>query len=292
MSSTENRNINSKDLDLKSTREILEIINNEDKKIAEKVSQKIADIESLVNKLVSVINKGGRLFYIGAGTSGRLGVLDASEALPTFSVSPDLINGIIAGGDKALRNPIENAEDSESKGEDDLKANGFSKDDMVVGIASSGRTPYVIGALKYARKIGASTGSLSCNLDSKISEYADFPIEIDTGSEVLTGSTRMKAGTCTKMVLNMISTTAMVKIGKVYDNLMVDVRVSNKKLRKRAINIIKDLCGVDDLRAENLLDKSDKNVKCAILMGLKDIGKDEAMEILRENNGFLRRGIQ
>lgn len=292
MSSTENRNVNSKDLDLKSTREILEIINEEDKKIAGKVNERIEDIEKLVDCLVDVINKGGRLFYIGAGTSGRLGVLDASEALPTFSVSPNLINGIIAGGDTALRNPIENAEDSEEMGKEDLIKNDFSKEDMLVGIASSGRTPYVIGALKYAKEIGASTGSLSCNIDSKISKYADFPIEIDTGAEVLTGSTRMKAGTATKMVLNMISTTAMIKIGKVYDNLMVDVRISNEKLKKRGMSIIKEVCGIDEKDAKNLLDESGKNVKCAILMGLKDIKKDEAMEILKENKGFLRKGIQ
>lgn len=292
MPSTENRNVNSKDLDLKSTKEILEIINEEDRKIAGKVNEKIEDIEKLVDCLVNVLNKGGRLFYIGAGTSGRLGVLDASEALPTFSVNPNLINGIIAGGDKALRNPIENAEDSEEMGKEDLIKNDFSKDDMLVGIASSGRTPYVIGALKYAKAIGASTGSLSCNIDSKISKYADYPIEIDTGAEVLTGSTRMKAGTATKMVLNMVSTTAMVKIGKVYDNLMVDVRISNEKLRKRGISIIKEVCGIDEKGAKNLLDESGKNVKCAILMGLKNIKKDEAMEILSKNNGFLRRGIQ
>ncbi|MDY3006041.1 MULTISPECIES: N-acetylmuramic acid 6-phosphate etherase [Anaerococcus] len=292
MPSTENRNINSKDLDLKSTREIIEIINKEDQSIAKKVGQKIGEIEKLVDELVRVLNRGGRLFYIGAGTSGRLGVLDASEALPTFSVNPNLINGIIAGGDKALRNPVENAEDNEEMGKLDLIKNQFTKEDMLVGIASSGRTPYVIGALKYAREIGASTGSLSCNLDSLISKYADCPIEVDTGSEILTGSTRMKAGTATKMVLNIISTTAMVRIGKVYDNLMVDVRVSNKKLRKRAISIIKEVCEVDEKRAEKLLNESQNSVKCAILMGLKDIKRDEALNILKENDGFLRRGIQ
>lgn len=292
MSSTESRNNNSKGLDKKSTLEILQIINNEDMTIAKKVGEKISDIEKLTDAIVEVFKKGGNLFYIGAGTSGRLGVLDASEAFPTFSVDKNMINGIIAGGDKALRNPIENAEDKEDLAKKDLIDHGFTKDDLLVGIASSGRTPYVIGALKYAREIKAKTGSISCNLESEISKFADYPVEIDTGSEILTGSTRMKAGTATKMVLNMISTTSMVRIGKVYDNLMVDLRVSNEKLKNRALNMIEEICKIDKNHAEKLLEQADGKVKCAIVMYKKSIDKEEALKLLEENDGFLRKGIQ
>ena len=292
MSSTESRNNKSKGLDKKSTLEILQIINNEDMTIAKKVGEKISDIEKLTDAIVDVFKNGGNLFYIGAGTSGRLGVLDASEAFPTFSVDKNMINGIIAGGDKALRNPIENAEDKEDLAKKDLLDHGFTKDDLLVGIASSGRTPYVIGALKYAREIGAKTGSIACNLESEISKFADYPVEIDTGSEILTGSTRMKAGTATKMVLNMISTTSMVRIGKVHDNLMVDLRVSNEKLKNRALNMIEEICKIDKNHAEKLLDQADGKVKCAIVMYKKSIGKEEALKLLEENDGFLRKGIQ
>lgn len=292
MSSTESRNNKSKGLDKKSTLEILQIINNEDMTIAKKVGEKISDIEKLTDAIVDVFKNGGNLFYIGAGTSGRLGVLDASEAFPTFSVDKNMINGIIAGGDKALRNPIENAEDRKDLAKKDLLDHGFTKDDLLVGIASSGRTPYVIGALKYAREIGAKTGSIACNLESEISKFADYPVEIDTGSEILTGSTRMKAGTATKMVLNMISTTSMVRIGKVYDNLMVDLRVSNEKLKNRALNMIEEICKIDKNHAEKLLDQADGKVKCAIVMYKKSIGKEEALKLLEENDGFLRKGIQ
>lgn len=292
MSSTESRNNKSKGLDKKSTLEILQIINNEDMTIAKKVGEKISDIEKLTDAIVDVFKNGGNLFYIGAGTSGRLGVLDASEAFPTFSVDKNMINGIIAGGDKALRNPIENAEDKEDLAKKDLLDHGFTKDDLLVGIASSGRTPYVIGALKYAKEIGAKTGSIACNLESEISKFADYPVEIDTGSEILTGSTRMKAGTATKMVLNMISTTSMVRIGKVYDNLMVDLRVSNEKLKNRALNMIEEICKIDKNHAEKLLEQADGKVKCAIVMYKKSIGKEEALKLLEENDGFLRKGIQ
>ena len=292
MSSTESRNNKSKGLDKKSTLEILQIINNEDMTIAKKVGEKISDIEKLTDAIVDVFKNGGNLFYIGAGTSGRLGVLDASEAFPTFSVDKNMINGIIAGGDEALRNPIENAEDKEDLAKKDLLDHGFTKDDLLVGIASSGRTPYVIGALKYAREIGAKTGSIACNLESEISKFADYPVEIDTGSEILTGSTRMKAGTATKMVLNMISTTSMVRIGKVYDNLMVDLRVSNEKLKNRALKMIEEICKIDKNHAEKLLNQADGKVKCAIVMYKKSIDKEEALKLLEENDGFLRKGIQ
>lgn len=291
MSSTEDRNPNSYDLDLKNSREILEIINQEDQQIAIKVNEAMDQIEPLVNEVIKTFNKGGRLFYLGAGTSGRLGVLDASETVPTFSVEPKMVTGLIAGGDDALRNPIENAEDSADAARIDLEKEGLKENDFVIGIAASGRTPYSIGAIEYARKIGAKTGSIACNKDAKISSYADFPIEIKTGAEVLSGSTRMKAGTATKLVLNMISTTAMIKIGKVYDNLMVDVKPTNEKLVDRATKIISEISGCDYDKSHKLLKEANNNVKAAIIMATKDVGYKEAINILEKNKGFIREDL-
>ena len=291
MSSTEDRNPNSYDLDLKTSREILEIINQEDQQIAIKVNEAMDQIEPLVNEVIKTFNNGGRLFYLGAGTSGRLGVLDASETVPTFSVDPKMVTGLIAGGDDALRNPIENAEDSADASRIDLEKEGLTENDFVIGIAASGRTPYSIGAIEYARKIGAKTGSIACNEDAKISSYADFPIEIKTGAEVLSGSTRMKAGTATKLVLNMITTTAMIKIGKVYDNLMVDVRPTNEKLVDRATKIISEISGCDYEKSNKLLKEADNNVKLAIIMATKDVDYEKASEILEKNKGFIREDL-
>lgn len=291
MSSTEDRNPNSYDLDLKTSREILEIINQEDQQIAIKVNEAMDQIEPLVNEVIKTFNNGGRLFYLGAGTSGRLGVLDASETVPTFSIDPKMVTGLIAGGDDALRNPIENAEDSADAARIDLEKEGLTANDFVIGIAASGRTPYSIGAIEYARKIGAKTGSIACNENAKISSYADFPIEIKTGAEVLSGSTRMKAGTATKLVLNMITTTAMIKIGKVYDNLMVDVRPTNEKLVDRATKIISEISGCDYEKSNKLLKESDNNVKLAIIMATKDVDYEKASEILEKNKGFIREDL-
>lgn len=291
LSSTEDRNPRSKDLDLKSIGEILKIINEEDKTIADSIELKLKDIEKITSKVVESFEKGGRLFYMGAGTSGRLGVLDASETVPTFSVDPKLVTGLIAGGDYALRHPIENAEDSLEAGKVDLIREGFSKNDFLIAIAASGRTPYCIGAVKYAREIGAGTGSITCNKDSKLSKFVDYPVEIETGAEVLTGSTRMKAGTATKMVLNMISTTAMIKIGKVYDNLMVDLRPTNEKLVDRARKIIVEVTGVSYEKAGALLEEADNEVKLAIIMANKGLASDEARKILENNKGFIRKDL-
>lgn len=273
------------------TSQILRLINEEDKTIAYKVSESMDQIEALVEGVIEALVNGGRLFYLGAGTSGRLGVLDASETVPTFSVDPKLVTGLIAGGDYALRHPIENAEDSKKAGEEDLKSEGMTEKDFVIGIAASGRTPYCIGAVDYAKKVGAKTGSISCNKDAKISSHVDYPIEIDTGAEVLTGSTRMKAGTATKLVLNMITTTAMVKLGKVYDNLMVDVKPSNEKLVDRARKIISEVSGVDYQKAAELLELSHNEVKPAIIMATRNVSYDEAKEILEINKGFIRKEI-
>ena len=286
LSSTEDRNPNSYDLDLKSTREILDIINGEDQKIAIKVNEAMDQIEVLVDEVIKTFNNAGRLFYLGAGTSGRLGVLDASETVPTFSVDPKMVTGLIAGGDNALRNPIENAEDSKDAAKIDLQKENLTENDFVIGIAASGRTPYAIGSIEYAKEIGAKTGSIACNKEAKISSYADFPIEIETGAEVLSGSTRMKAGTATKLVLNMITTTAMIKIGKVYDNLMVDVKPTNEKLVDRATKIISEISGCDYEKSNELLKDANNNVKLAIIMATKDVDYEKASEILEKNKGL------
>lgn len=291
LSSTEDRNPNSYDLDLKSTREILDIINGEDQKIVIKVNEAMDQIEVLVDEVIKTFNNAGRLFYLGAGTSGRLGVLDASETVPTFSVDPKMVTGLIAGGDNALRNPIENAEDSKDAAKVDLQKENLTENDFVIGIAASGRTPYAIGAIEYAKEIGAKTGSIACNKEAKISSYADFPIEIETGAEVLSGSTRMKAGTATKLVLNMITTTAMIKIGKVYDNLMVDVKPTNEKLVDRATKIISEISGCDYEKSNELLKDANNNVKLAIIMATKDVDYEKASEILEKNKGFIREDL-
>ena len=245
----------------------------------------------LVDEVIKTFNNAGRLFYLGAGTSGRLGVLDASETVPTFSVDPKMVTGLIAGGDNALRNPIENVEDSKDAAKIDLQKENLTENDFVIGIAASGRTPYAIGAIEYAKEIGAKTGSIACNKDAKISSYADFPIEIETGAEVLSGSTRMKAGTATKLVLNMITTTAMIKIGKVYDNLMVDVKPTNEKLVDRATKIISEISGCDYEKSNELLKDANNNVKLAIIMATKDVDYEKASEILEKNKGFIREDL-
>ena len=291
MNSTEDRNPISYDLDLKSTREILEIINTEDQKIAYRVKDAMDQIEALVDELINTFSEGGRLFYLGAGTSGRLGVLDASETVPTFSVDPNMVTGLIAGGDDALRNPIENAEDSKEAAKVDLQKANLTNKDFVIGIAASGRTPYSIGAIEYAREIGAKTGSIACNKDAKISECSDYPIEVETGAEVLSGSTRMKAGTATKMVLNMITTTAMIKIGKVYDNLMVDLKPTNEKLVDRATKIISEISGYDYESSKKILSQANNNVKAAIIMATKNVDYEESIKILENNKGFIREDL-
>lgn len=291
MNSTEDRNPISYDLDLKSTREILEIINTEDQKIAYRVKDAMDQIETLVDELINTFSEGGRLFYLGAGTSGRLGVLDASETVPTFSVDPNMVTGLIAGGDDALRNPIENAEDSKEAAKVDLQKANLTNKDFVIGIAASGRTPYSIGAVEYAKEIGAKTGSIACNKDAKISEYSDYPIEVETGAEVLSGSTRMKAGTATKMVLNMITTTAMIKIGKVYDNLMVDLKPTNEKLVDRATKIISEISGYDYESSKKTLSQANNNVKAAIIMATKNVDYEESIKILENNKGFIREDL-
>ena len=289
---TEGVNENSRNIDNKSTLEVLETINNEDQKVAEVISEILPDIEKAIEAIYEKVRKGGRIIYVGAGTSGRLGVLDASECPPTYGVDPGLIQGIIAGGLKALHSAIEGAEDVKEQAVKDLKEIGLSEKDALVGLAASGRTPYVISALEYANTLGAVTASISCVRNAEVSEPAQYPIEAIVGPEVVTGSTRMKAGTAQKLILNMISTTVMIKLGKVYGNLMVDVKATNQKLKVRAKRIIEmttDLRGED---AEALFEKSGLSVKTAIVMEKAGLTKEEAEILLEINEGRISKAIE
>jgi N-acetylmuramic acid 6-phosphate etherase len=258
-------------LDKMSTNELLSNINNEDKKVAAIVEKQIPNIEKLVDVIVSKMKLGGRLFYIGAGTSGRIGVLDASECPPTFGVPDSWIIGIIAGGDSAIRKAVENAEDDIDQAWRDLSAYEISSLDVVIGIAASGNTPYVIGGLKKSRENNITTGSISCNSESLISKEADFPIELIVGPEFLTGSTRMKAGTSQKLALNMISTSVMIKLGRIYGNKMIDMQLSNKKLVQRGVEMIVEELQIDEELASALL-KKHKSVRAVLLAENKNLG--------------------
>jgi len=290
--STERRNPKTMDLDTKPIRKILQIMNEEDASVPLAVGKELDQIEKAVTFAIESFKVGGRLIYIGAGTSGRLGILDASECPPTFGVDHSMVQGIIAGGLKALTTSVEGAEDYESLGGEDLKALQLSNHDTVVGIAASGRTPYVIGALKYAKSVGAKTVSISNNKNSLMSVFSDVSIEVDTGPEVIAGSTRLKAGTAQKLVINMISTTAMIGIGKVYENLMVDVQPSNMKLVERAKSIIMEATGTDYETAGKYLELSRGHVKEAIVMILLKCSYEEAIERLRQSGGFIRKTLK
>lgn len=259
-------------LDQMSTNELLSNINNEDKKVANVIETQIPQIEKLVDVIVSKMKLGGRLFYIGAGTSGRIGILDASECPPTFGVPDNWIIGIIAGGDSAIRKAVENAEDDIEQAWRDLSAYEINENDVVIGIAASGTTPYVIGGLKKSRENKIITGSISCSSESLISNEADFPIELVVGPEFLTGSTRMKAGTSQKLVLNMISTSVMIKLGRIYGNKMIDMQLSNKKLVQRGVDMIIEELQIDEKRAAELL-KKHKSVRAVLLAENKNLEK-------------------
>lgn len=288
---TEQRNPNSMHLDEMSVEEIAKLMNEEDRGVPEAIQRAIPEITELIEAVIRAFKNEGRLIYIGAGTSGRLGILDAVECVPTFGTSPEKVVGLIAGGEQAIKDAVEGAEDSKELAIEDLKKLRLTKNDIVVGIAASGRTPYVIGGLNYAKEIGAKTGSLSNNENTKISEIADYPIEVITGPEVLTGSTRLKAGTAQKIVLNMITTISMVKIGKAYENLMVDVLATNEKLVDRAKRIIVEATGVDYEEAEKVFDEVG-SVKLAIVMILSGASKEDSKAALEETDGFVRASIQ
>lgn len=289
---TEGINPETSDIDTLSTVDIIKRINHEDKKVALAVEKEIANIAKAVDIIFSALSGGGRLFYVGAGTSGRLGILDASECPPTFSTPPDMVQGIIAGGNEAVFKAVEGAEDDGDLGRKDLMLRNLRPCDVVVGIAASGRTPYVIGALEYAAEVGAERISITCNPDAPLNSLASVSICPVVGPEVISGSTRMKAGTAQKMVLNMLSTAAMIKLGKVYKNLMVDVNPTNKKLMKRACNIVKLATGADENKIKAVLDETGYSVKQSIMMLKTGLSKDKAEKILKENKGYLRKALE
>ncbi|UCZ52982.1 N-acetylmuramic acid 6-phosphate etherase [Bacillus shivajii] len=289
---TEQRNEKTKNIDQKSTIDILTLMNEEDQTIAQAVNHELTHIERTVEYVYESLKQGGTLFYIGAGTSGRLGVLDASECPPTFRTSPDTVKAIMAGGEGAMFRAVEGVEDSVEQGAEDLKLVGLTHKDVVIGIAASGRTPYAIGALNYANELGAKTIALTCNKNSELGKVALEAIEVEVGPEVLTGSTRLKAATAHKMILNMISTTSMVKLGKVYENLMVDVNASNLKLKERAKSIVKSVTDVSDEKIATTLKEAENDVKVAIVMLKANVNVHEAKELLIQNEGFVRKAIE
>lgn len=288
---TESINPNTINIDYMATAEILATMNNEDRKIADAVQRVIPEIEKAVETVFQAIRNNGKIFLIGAGTSGRLGVLEAAECPPTFGVSDQLFQAVIAGGEKAIFKSVESAEDDERQGQRDLENRGLTDRDVVIGIAASGLTPYVIGAVNWAKRQGAKTIALTCNENSTVGKLTDIKIEVVPGPEVVTGSTRMKAGTAQKIVLNMITTTAMIKMGKVYRNLMVDLNISNKKLKERAVNILKMVTDTDDISANRALEDSQFNVKTAIVMLEKNVDYEVAKELLKTSDGYVRQAI-
>lgn len=288
---TETRNPDTMTLDQMSALELVTVMNREDHKVPEAIALALPQIASTVEVVEQAFRKGGRLFYLGAGTSGRLGVLDASECPPTFGVDSGMVVGLIAGGDRALRFPIEGAEDDRSLGKQDLVDHNLVPSDVVIGIAASGRTPYVLGALDYAHGIGCKTAAIACNLHSAIGQAADIAIEVSVGPEVLTGSTRLKAGSAQKMILNMITTGAMVRTGKAYQNLMVDVVQSNEKLRTRAENIVMAATDVSREQARRTIDEANGKVKLAITMILTGKDAASAQALLDQSGGSVHNAL-
>ncbi len=283
--STEENNPSSKDIELQDSLEIVRRINEEDKKVAFCVEKELDSVSQLIDAILSKYRNETRIIYIGAGTSGRLGILDASECPPTYGVSFDKVQGIIAGGNEAIFKAKENAEDSRELGKQDLININFTENDVVIGLAASGRTPYVLGAIEYANSIGAITGSITCSKNSDLSKVSQYPIEVPVGAEIVTGSTRMKAGTAQKMILNMISTTIMIKLGKVFSGYMVDVKTSNQKLIERAKRIITKTTNCDYEKASTILIEAGNDVKTAIVMILLNIDKEIATKKLEQYDG-------
>lgn len=279
-------------LDQMTPLEIVTAMNKEDRKVPEAVEKCLPQIAELVSAVEKAFMEGGRLFYMGAGTSGRLGVLDASECPPTYGVPAEMVVGLIAGGDTALRNPVEGAEDDRMLGRKDLEERNLTAKDVVVGIAASGRTPYVLGGFEYAKSLGCMTAAVSCNVGSAIGQAADIAIEAEVGPEVLTGSTRLKSGTAQKMILNMITTASMVRIGKAYQNLMIDVVQSNEKLHTRAENIAMDATGVSREEARRAIDEAGGSVKLAVTMLLAECDVETARGLLEKSRGHVREAIQ
>ena len=289
---TEQRNPNSMHVDSLSALEIVQLMNEEDKQVPLAIEKCLPQIAQAVECIVAAFQQGGRLVYIGAGTSGRLGVLDASECPPTFGVSPEMVKGIIAGGEQALRHPIEGAEDSKAQAVVDLQTIQFSSKDVLVGIAASGRTPYVIGALEYAKSLGSVTVSIASNPNSAMANIVDIAIDTVVGPEVLTGSSRLKSGTAQKLVLNMLTTASMILMGKCYQNLMVDVQASNEKLKARAIRIVTQATDCDKALAEETLKQADQNAKLAIMMILSGLDRAQTEALLEKHQGKLQLALE
>ena len=290
--STETRNQNTMNLDVMTPLEVVTVMNQEDARVPEAIKPALPNIAQCVTWAIESIEAGGRIIYMGAGTSGRLGVLDAVECPPTFGVAPEIVVGLIAGGEKAFVKAVEGAEDSRQLGHDDLVNINLEKRDIVIGIAASGRTPYVLGGLAYAQEMGCHTVAISCNPGSAIGQAAELAIEVVPGPEVLTGSTRLKSGTCQKLILNMISTATMVGCGKAYQNLMVDVMQTNEKLVVRAQNIVMEATGCDRETAAEKIALANGNAKTAITMILADCDVEEARERLAKAKGHVREAIQ
>ena len=289
---TEDQNPDTLDIDILPTLDVVKKINNEDKKVAFAVEKVLPEIAKAVDEIVKAFKKGGRLIYIGAGTSGRLGVLDAVECPPTFSVSDKEVIGIIAGGEKAIYKAVEGAEDNPKLAIEDLTKVNFSSQDVLVGIAASGRTPYVISAMKYAKQQNSVVVGVSCSPKQIVASLADINICVPVGAEALTGSTRMKSGTAQKMVLNMLSTASMIRSGKSYRNLMVDVNASNEKLYARSVRIVMQATGCDYLQAKLALERANSSAKLAILLILTNAEVDEAKQMLAKSSGFLRKAVE
>ncbi|NBH75380.1 N-acetylmuramic acid 6-phosphate etherase [Rodentibacter pneumotropicus] len=288
---TEQRNPRSMNIDQLSALEIVTLMNQEDRQVPLAIERVLPQIAQAVETIVTAFQQGGRLIYIGAGTSGRLGVLDASECPPTFGVSNEMVKGIIAGGEVAIRYPVEGAEDNQTAAIDDLCAIKFSAQDVLVGIAASGRTPYVLSALNYAKQLGAITISIASNPHSAMAQIADIAIDTVVGAEILTGSSRLKSGTAQKLVLNMLTTASMILLSKCYENLMVDVQASNEKLKARAIRIVMQATDCDKTIAEKNLILAEQNAKLAIMMILSGLDKNEAQALLDKEKGHLRKAL-
>ena len=288
---TEQRNEKTAELDSLSTMEILQIMNEEDYNVVRAVGKALPQIEAVVQQMIKTLENGGRVIYTGAGTSGRTGIIDAVECGPTFGCTNEFL-GLIAGGYGAIFKAVEGAEDSEELGVQDLKENDFSAKDMFIGVAASGRTPYVIGGIKYARELGATTACVCCNINTKIGELVDYPIEVNAGPEVLTGSTRLKSGTCQKVIINMLSTSTMIGLGKVYKNLMVDVMATNEKLVERCRNIVINATGCDYATADSTLKITNNQCKEAIVMIELGVDHNEARERLAKAKGWVRRALE
>lgn len=288
---TETRNPRTMELDQMTELQIVTVMNEEDARVPLAIAKCLPQIAQAAAWAVEAFAQGGRLFYMGAGTSGRLGVLDAAECPPTFGVPQGMVVGLIAGGEKAFIHAVEGAEDSRALGKNDLEAHALTEKDFVIGIAASGRTPYVLGGLDYARSLGCHTAAIACNVGSAVGKAAELAIEVDCGPEVLTGSTRLKSGTAQKLILNMISTASMVRSGKAYQNLMVDVMQTNEKLHTRAENIVIEATGVERAEARRAIDEAGGSVKCAITMLLAGCGAAEAQRRLDQAGGHVRGAI-